>query len=47
MKTNMGDLSLVLHCGLAPRACENFLELAHKGFYNGMKFHRLVTDFII
>jgi peptidyl-prolyl cis-trans isomerase B (cyclophilin B) len=47
MKTNMGDLSIQLFCNLAPKACENFLELAQKGFYNDMKFHRLVTDFII
>ena len=42
MKTNFGDLNIQLFCNYAPKACENFLELSHKGYYNIMKFHRLV-----
>lgn len=40
--TSLGDLNLELHCDLAPRACENFLTLAARGYYNGTVFHRSI-----
>ena len=31
----------------APKTVENFVMLAKKGFYNGLKFHRVVPDFVV
>ena len=31
----------------APKTVENFVTLATKGFYNGLKFHRVVADFVV
>ena len=42
-----GSLNLELHCDIAPRTCENFLHLCEKGFYDGVKFHRNVPNFMI
>jgi len=30
--TSLGDINLELHCDRAPRACENFLTLAARGY---------------
>src|SRR4030095_586789 len=30
----------------APMTCHNFATLARKGFYNGMRFHRVLRDFL-
>lgn len=42
-----GDLNIELHADLAPRASENFLVLADKGYYTGTKFHRSIKNFMI
>jgi Cyclophilin type peptidyl-prolyl cis-trans isomerase/CLD len=42
-----GDLNIELHSDLAPRAAENFLVLADKGYYTGTKFHRSIKNFMI
>ena len=31
----------------APKTVENFVTLAKKGFYNGLTFHRVVSDFVV
>jgi peptidyl-prolyl cis-trans isomerase B (cyclophilin B) len=31
----------------APKTVQNFVTLAKKGFYNGLKFHRVVPDFVV
>ena len=31
----------------APKTVENFVTLAKKGYYNGLKFHRVVPDFVV
>jgi peptidyl-prolyl cis-trans isomerase B (cyclophilin B) len=31
----------------APKTVENFVTLTKKGFYNGLKFHRVVPDFVV
>lgn len=31
----------------APNTCRNFAELARRGYYNGVKFHRIIRDFMI
>ena len=31
----------------APNTVKNFIELAEKGFYDGLSFHRVIPDFVI
>mmetsp|Transcript_30223 Transcript_30223/g.25815 ORF Transcript_30223/g.25815 Transcript_30223/m.25815 type:complete len:194 (+) Transcript_30223:55-636(+) len=40
-------LNLELHCDIAPQACDNFIKLCKSGYYNGLKFHRLIRNFMI
>lgn len=47
MKTNLGDISLELFTADAPKTVENFLKLSKNGFYNGVKFHRVIKGFMI
>lgn len=47
MHTNMGDIHISLFPDIAPKAVENFLALAEKGYYNGIIFHRIIEDFMI
>ena len=47
MKTNVGEISFRLFNEIAPKACENFITLAKKGYYNGIIFHRVIRDFMI
>ncbi len=47
MKTNKGDISLKLFAELAPVTVANFVNLAQRGFYNGLKFHRVIKEFMI
>lgn len=47
MKTSMGDITLRFFPKEAPKAVENFTELAKKGYYNGLTFHRVMKDFMI
>lgn len=45
--TNFGELQCVIHANFVPFTAENFLELSENGFYNGLKFHRLIKDFMV
>ena len=47
MQTNKGTIGLELFEDAAPKTVANFLELAEKGFYNGVIFHRVIEDFMI
>ena len=47
IKTNMGDIKVVLYPKLAPLAVENFVTHAQNGYYNGVTFHRVIEDFVI
>lgn len=47
MKTNHGDILIQLFDDLAPKTVKNFVELAQKGYYNGIVFHRVIPDFMI
>ena len=47
IKTNKGDISLKLFDEQAPITVANFVNLAQRGFYNGLKFHRVINDFMI
>ncbi len=47
IKTSEGEIEVTLKPDVAPKACENFLTLAKKGYYNGVIFHRVIKDFMI
>ena len=45
--TNRGVIRIQLFDDKAPKTVANFEKLATKGFYNGLKFHRVIADFMI
>jgi peptidyl-prolyl cis-trans isomerase B (cyclophilin B) len=47
LKTTRGDIDLTLFAGKAPVTVTNFLNLAKRGFYDGLTFHRVIPDFMI
>ena len=47
MHTTMGDISLRLFPQQAPKTVENFTTHAKNGYYDGLKFHRVIKDFMI
>ncbi len=47
IKTNRGDISVILFPDLAPKTVENFVTLSKKGYYDGVIFHRVIHDFMI
>jgi len=47
IETNFGCIIVALDTQHAPKAAGRFIELAKKGFYNGLTFHRVVPDFVI
>jgi peptidyl-prolyl cis-trans isomerase-like protein 2 len=47
LHTSMGDINVELYPYLVPQACDNFLGLCENGYYNGVKFHRLIKGFMI
>ncbi|KAG8863076.1 heme binding [Tulasnella sp. 330] len=47
LETSMGQVTLELYWDHAPKTCKNFSELARRGYYNGLVFHRIIPDFMI
>ena len=47
MKTTKGDINLTLKPEVAPVTVANFVNLAKRGYYNGIKFHRVIADFMV
>jgi peptidyl-prolyl cis-trans isomerase B (cyclophilin B) len=47
IETNRGTIELTLYPEHAPRTVNNFVFLAGQGFYDGVKFHRVIADFMI
>ena len=45
--TTMGSIKVLLFPEAAPKAVENFVGLAEKGYYDGINFHRVIKDFMI
>ena len=45
--TTKGDLTVELFTSDAPATVNNFVFLAQSEFYNGLKFHRVIKDFMI
>jgi cyclophilin family peptidyl-prolyl cis-trans isomerase len=47
LHTNKGAIVLELFDDDAPKTVQNFVDLAQKGFYDGVVFHRVIPDFMI
>ena len=45
--TEKGQIVLDLDPSLAPQTVNNFVFLANQHFYDGLKWHRVVPDFVI
>lgn len=45
--TNKGVMKVEFYEQDAPNTVKNFTDLAQKGFYDGLKFHRVLPDFVI
>jgi len=47
IETAKGNIKLELYSADAPKTVANFVSLINKNFYNGLKFHRVISDFMI
>jgi peptidyl-prolyl cis-trans isomerase B (cyclophilin B) len=47
IETNKGTIRLRLEDEKVPKTVANFEKLAKQGFYDGLKFHRVIPDFMI
>ena len=47
METNKGVIHLRLFADQVPFTVANFVNLAGRGFYDGIKFHRVIPDFMV
>jgi len=47
MQTSKGQIEIQLYANAAPNTVNNFVFLANEGFYDGITFHRVITDFMI
>jgi peptidyl-prolyl cis-trans isomerase B (cyclophilin B) len=47
IETNRGNIRVELYEDKVPKTVENFETLAKKGYYDGLKFHRVIPDFMI
>jgi len=47
IQTNRGDIVIDLYADKVPNTVNNFVALARDGFYDGVKFHRVIADFMV
>ena len=47
LTTDQGTIRLKLFADIAPVTVANFVNLIQRGYYNGLKFHRVIPDFMI
>lgn len=47
IKTNKGEIRITLFADKTPNTVANFVNLAKRNFYNGLKFHRVIEDFMV
>ena len=47
IQTSKGEIRLQLYEDLVPKTVANFEKLAAENFYDGLKFHRVIADFMI
>ncbi len=45
--TEKGDIEIQLYTSDAPKATKNFIDLARKGYYDDVVFHRVIPGFVI
>jgi peptidyl-prolyl cis-trans isomerase B (cyclophilin B) len=46
MATDRGDITIEFYPDVAPNTVANFYTLAKDGFYDGLKFHRVIPGFV-
>ncbi len=47
IRTAEGVMKVEFYVDDAPNTVDNFIKLAKEGFYNGLKFHRVIPNFVI
>jgi peptidyl-prolyl cis-trans isomerase B (cyclophilin B) len=47
IRTSKGDMTVEFYEKDAPNTVANFVKLAKEGYYNGLKWHRVIPDFVI
>ena len=47
LKTNVGNIKIKFYTDDAPKTVANFIKLAQENFYDQVKFHRVISDFMI
>jgi len=47
IETDRGDIELEFYPQHAPKTVNNFVFLAQEGFYDGVTFHRVISDFMV
>ena len=47
IETSKGTIKIELYDDKTPKTVANFEKLTADGFYNGLKFHRVISDFMI
>lgn len=47
IETNKGNIEVVLYADKTPVTVANFVNLAKRGFYDGVVFHRVIPNFMI
>lgn len=47
METTQGTIVLALYAQKTPYTVANFINLANRGYYNGLTFHRVIDNFMI
>jgi peptidyl-prolyl cis-trans isomerase B (cyclophilin B) len=45
--TNRGTIEVALSAQYAPKTVNNFVFLAREGFYDGVSFHRVISNFMV
>jgi peptidyl-prolyl cis-trans isomerase B (cyclophilin B) len=46
-ETGKGKIRVKLFADRVPNMVANFVNLANRGFYNGLNFHRVIADFMV
>lgn len=47
INTNKGEMKVNFYDTDAPKTVANFVKLAKEGYYDGLKWHRVIPDFVI
>ena len=47
IKTSKGDMKVEFYTDDAPNTVANFIKLVKEGYYDGLKWHRVIPDFVI